>query len=242
MHYLNKSIESIEGEIWRPTYISSKYEVSNLGRVKSIYFNKIISQIRDKSGYLEVRIRINKKDIRRTVHRLVAFAFHENPENKKEINHKDCNKLNNISTNVEWCTYEENRNHAIANGRMNLVSTTLTKDGFTKSFTTISEAANFIDVGYMKLYYRINSHKPIKGYYVTSDMMPKKELPEVYEKSISVMRTGTIINFKNEVECAKYFGVLVPVIRRNKNTYSLYRKSFIFDTHIIKKPNMVGTR
>lgn len=53
-------------------------------------------------------------DIRKhhRVHRLVAYAFIENHENKTLVNHKDWNKQNNNDWNLEWCTMSENMKHA----------------------------------------------------------------------------------------------------------------------------------
>lgn len=63
------------------------------------------------NGYLRIRLTKNKqwKDI--MVHRLVAEVFVPNPENLPYVNHKDENKLNNVPSNLEWCTHEYNMNY-----------------------------------------------------------------------------------------------------------------------------------
>lgn len=63
-------------------------------------------------GYKSVSI----KDRSIQIHRLVAFAYIPNPENKKEVNHKDLNKSNNHFSNLEWATRKENAMHAYLNG------------------------------------------------------------------------------------------------------------------------------
>lgn len=101
-------------EIWKdiPGY-EGKYEVSNLGRVRSLKFNKtkILKQDTNKRGYKRVNLYKNGKKKNYWVHRLVAIAFISNPNNYKEVNHKDENTSNNNVKNLEWCTREYNNNY-----------------------------------------------------------------------------------------------------------------------------------
>lgn len=63
-----------------------------------------------KKGYARVYLRNSKSGKRKDlyIHRLVAEAFIPNPENKPEVNHKDCNPSNNKVKNLEWTTRKEN--------------------------------------------------------------------------------------------------------------------------------------
>jgi len=110
-----KDIEGYEG----------LYQVSNLGNVKSLkrvivkkngvslpIEEKILKPSIASHGY-RVVVLANKGQLKQMlIHRLVAKAFVDNPNNYKEINHKDGNKLNNNISNLEWCTYTENLVHA----------------------------------------------------------------------------------------------------------------------------------
>ena len=100
------------------------YEVSNLGRVRSLdmyvkgrYGNyrlhkgKVLSPAKDKNGYLKVNLCYNGKDKIIRVHRLVAGAFVSNPDNLPEVNHKDEDKTNNNVENLEWCNRKDNINY-----------------------------------------------------------------------------------------------------------------------------------
>jgi hypothetical protein len=70
----------------------------------------------NEKGYLKVRLSKNGKAKTYRVHRIVAEAFLENPNNYKEVNHIDENKTNNNVNNLEWCTREQNIEHSIKSG------------------------------------------------------------------------------------------------------------------------------
>lgn len=80
---------------------------------------KVLDQSENTYGYPVVGLCKDSKIVTRPVHRLVAQAFIPNPEEKPEVNHKDGNKKNNLCTNLEWNTSEENRRHALETGLFN---------------------------------------------------------------------------------------------------------------------------
>lgn len=108
-----------EREEWRQVKgFEGKYEVSNLGRVKSLSRNylyghhgDIILSTNDRRGYRGVTLFKDGKRYYYAVHRLVAEAFIPNPLNLPEVNHLDENRANNEATNLEWCTRKENVNY-----------------------------------------------------------------------------------------------------------------------------------
>lgn len=92
------------------------YQVSNLGNVKGLKNNKLLSQKTSKCGYKEVNLFKDRKGKSITVHRLVAQTFIPNPDNKPQVNHIDGNKENNTVSNLEWITNYDNMQHSIRTG------------------------------------------------------------------------------------------------------------------------------
>lgn len=118
-------------EIWKDIKdYEGFYQVSNLGRVRSI--DRIIvrkdgiSQFRkgiiktpkiNSDGYYTITLSKNGNNKTLGIHILVARHYIPNPENKSEINHKDFNRKNNQFDNLEWCTHQENIQYSSNNGR-----------------------------------------------------------------------------------------------------------------------------
>lgn len=94
----------------------NNYLVSENGEVYSIKSKKYIKPRINENNYLIIDL--YKNNLRKTykLHRLVAQAFLDNPDNLPQVNHKDCNKLNNNIRNLEWCTASQNTKHAWENG------------------------------------------------------------------------------------------------------------------------------
>lgn len=101
-----------------------KYQVSNTGQVRSLNYKrtgktKILKQNTTKRGYKQVTLcKKGEKPYPYYVHRLVAQAFIQNPNNLPEVNHKDENKANNAVWNLEWCDRLYNNEYGTARQRM----------------------------------------------------------------------------------------------------------------------------
>ena len=105
-------------EIWKPIKgYEGLYEVSNLGRVKSLKRwhhprENILKNWFTTDGYCATTLSKNSKYKHIRTHRIVAQTFIPKEMNKEEVNHKDGNKLNNCVDNLEWVSSSENQKHA----------------------------------------------------------------------------------------------------------------------------------
>ena len=96
-------------EVWKEIEENNNYLISNLGRFKRN--NKILKLNKNARCYLYCNISTNNIITKVKIHRLVAKAFVNNPQNKETVNHIDGNKLNNYYSNLEWNTRKENIQH-----------------------------------------------------------------------------------------------------------------------------------
>lgn len=119
-------------EVWKeiPGF-EGYYEASTLGNIRSVdrILNCVWGKVypakgkqksisRYKSGYLYVNLYKDHKTYKFQVHRLVAFTFIPNPDNKPCIDHIDGDRTNNKVDNLRWCTHKENANNPITVKRL----------------------------------------------------------------------------------------------------------------------------
>jgi len=108
-----------KNEVWKDVKnYEGIYQVSNLGRVKSLkrkncLKDRILKAGKENRGYLLVVLFIDKKGTSKRVHQLVAEAFLNHKPNGAElvVNHKDFNKTNNNVKNLEVITQRANKSH-----------------------------------------------------------------------------------------------------------------------------------
>lgn len=106
-----------EIEEWRDIKgFEGLYQVSSLGRVKSLKFGRerILTPYKQKDGYLRIYLCKEGEMKRYLVHRLVANAFIPNPNNLETINHINEIKTDNRVDNLEWMTQKDNKRYSSA--------------------------------------------------------------------------------------------------------------------------------
>lgn len=131
-----------ELELWSDVEgYEGHYQVSNLGRVRSLDRGMWVTQdrytkprwmkrkgkvlkpgigakVKDRRGqYARVVLCKYGKSKTYDVHRLVGLHFVSNPLNKPALNHINADSLDNRAANLEWCTIAENNRHTISLGR-----------------------------------------------------------------------------------------------------------------------------
>lgn len=164
-------------EIWRDVIgYEGLYQVSNLGRVKSLYYGKerIMRPQKRQHGYLGVQLHGKGGHAERnfrtmSVHRLVAEAFIPNPDGLTEVNHRDEDKTNNNAENLEWISHADNTNYGTAqkrraakqiNGKRSRPVRQYTMDGiFIAEYPSMAEACR------REGFAQGNIHKAICGQY-----------------------------------------------------------------------------
>ena len=186
-------------EIWKDVVgYEGLYQVSNLGRVKSIAHKvrcrggfrtlptKLMSPQTDKKKNFYYFVRLHKNGVAKSyfVHRLVAVAFIDNPNNLPQINHKDGNKRNNNVNNIEWCTASENSHHAFTTGLSTptishyrgVQAFRFSDNSFVGEYKSQHEAAKILGLNVAHICSNLHGRcEHIKGYYFKYNGIEKKQ-------------------------------------------------------------------
>lgn len=171
-------------EQWKPIVgYEGLYEVSNIGRVRSMTIvqrmkngversknGKMLSQTEASDGYFVVDL--SKDGRRRTlkVHRLVAETFCQNPLNLPVVNHKNENKHDNRSTNLEWCSIRYNLTvGTVQRRRAKTIGWKVRQydsDGkYIQTFVTMRAASRVLKLPMSGIYNSVITQKQYKGFY-----------------------------------------------------------------------------
>ena len=128
------------------------YQVSNLGRVRSLKFGKlkIRNTYKDTNGYLQIDLWNNGKRKMFLIHRLVANAFLINQCNLPEVNHIDKNRANNNVNNLEYCDKSYNLLHRGITKRSSKIEQFDLQGNFIKEWGSVKDIKN-------KLHFSSNS-------------------------------------------------------------------------------------
>lgn len=161
-------------EIWKPIDGYPLYEVSNLGRVRSLdqivkgrgflkevfQPGRVLKLARCTNGYTAVTM--GRDSRRELVHRLVAVAFVPG-DHSLTVNHKDLVRDNNAATNLEWLSYGENIKHSYdSKTRKQHVWTRAVIVGGTE-YPSVSEAARTLNVCAGSVSSAIRYNHKVKG-------------------------------------------------------------------------------
>lgn len=208
-------------EIWRRIVIDDivfDYEVSNLGRVRSLNWNgkgKRVGYGSLRSGYMSKDLLYtdkngNKKRKGYLIHRLVATMFIANPDNKPYVDHISADKVNNKVDNLRWVTHEENMNNPntkenISKGRKRRIQRKLTDE---EKYPYVTKEDILIE-----------EWKPIKGY------------EEIYE--VSNMGRIKALGFKKNNKSRSKKGLLQPFTSNSYQKVSLTDRNSKAKTYFI---------
>lgn len=200
--YQNLSLEDMEGEAWGDIRgYEGLYRISNMGRIKSLARqgrgNKmaqdciLIQAVKERRyGYKTLEIVLHNKNYKNyLVHRLVADAFLQNPNNYPEIDHIDGNPSNNRVDNLRCCDRKQNMANPITVIRLAKARKEISQraeyiqkqrqcqphskriaiydgDVLVQTFISQSETARFLDVSVQAVCAARKYERKCKGYQI----------------------------------------------------------------------------
>ncbi len=171
--FFSKPIEiTVKGKVFRVVPSCCRYAVSEDGNVFDILDGVLKSYNSDSNGYRTVKINYLSRRTSRPLHRLVAEAWVENPNPSVYVlvNHKNGLKWDSVKSNMEWCTFSGNINHAYATGlRAEPVSVTLKHilDGTIVTYASFADVTRQLGIsaGTLCEYLKTDRVRPLAKFY-----------------------------------------------------------------------------
>lgn len=229
----------VEKEIWKKYPDYSFIEVSNLGNVrtknryatdkngvKRFIKGRVLKQSPSHNGYMSVSFHTNGKRVCLRVNRMVAITFIPNPHNYPEVNHKDCNRLNNRLDNLEWCSRKYNRQYRekYGNAAGRSVTAVNLKTGKVYHFKSRHEAARKLGFYVESVSAVVNGRQNTTGdYWFTEDdsEITEEKIREIKAKAHSfggVMainpETSEVSWFESQSEAGRQLGINVRRVNK----------------------------
>jgi len=192
-------------EEWRSLEKYPGYMVSSFGRLKSIKGYICLAKPTG-DGYIRPHLKINGKSVSVYLHRLIALAFIQNPENKPQVDHINSIKHDNNIENLQWVTASEN-----SLKRISLPSTLnqmkinqFSYNGeYIKTWSSVTEIANILNVEYSTFLYHIDKHILYKNFIWERhiEIISGEEWRTINYRGyqITVSSEGRICDLKNKV-------------------------------------------
>ena len=177
------------------------YQVSNLGRIKSIRFRrkKVLRQQKGATGYLIITLSCKGQLKTKQVHQLVAIAFlnHIPCKFEKVVNHKNTIKTDNRADNLEIVTNRKNCDQS-----------------------HLSSSSKFVGVSWNKVNKKWTASIKVKGKTKQLGYFDdEKEASEYYKKAVIAIENGENI----EVKSAKFSSVYKGITWNKKNSNWMVR-------------------
>lgn len=176
------SQEAIDGEVWKPiSGFENRYEVSSMGRVRSLSFNQtgrtlILKAGSNECGYLSVGLYDGdgRRQQRMYVHRLVAQAFIPNPDDLPHVNHRNEDPSDNRVENLEWLSAEDNNKYGgrlfrAAHGKGNRLNQRTIDGRYIRTFDSAAEVERVLGFCRQVIARAAANGKPAYGYFWEQD-------------------------------------------------------------------------
>lgn len=221
--YIVKQVSTLRG-------FNEVLDVYTVDRNGIIYNqSKSLKQQDNGNGYKLVSLKVKgkRKWKKCYVHRLVASAFIDNPNNLPEVNHKDENKANNQVSNLEWCERLYNCNYGTSKNRISKSNGTKCylydyRLNYIGEFDSVKKAQEHTGIDL-----KLNSKT--KGYFLLEDNN-LKAIPKIVKKTkaTSIVITNTLTGekhyFYSNREARRYFNNKINITQAIQNNWTIAGK------------------